>query len=124
LVSARVSSATSERAAELGIVDVVQENSGNKVAAISRLITSKGIDWTEAAFMGDDIPDVGVLQRVALGASPADGVAEARALAAVVTQSPGGGGAVREFCEWLLRARGQWDTVVGSYVTERGGRWP
>lgn len=124
LVSARVSAATTERAAELGITDVVQENSGNKVDAISRLLAAKGCSWAEAAFMGDDLPDVGVLQRVAVGASPADGVAEARALATVVTTASGGAGAVREFAEWLLRARGQWDAVVGRYVTERGGRWP
>jgi 3-deoxy-D-manno-octulosonate 8-phosphate phosphatase (KDO 8-P phosphatase) len=123
-VSARVSAATTERAAELGVRDVIQENSGNKCEAIARLLEAKGLSWSQAAFMGDDLPDVAVLQRVALAACPADGVHEARALAHLQLGATGGRGAVREFAERLLKARGQWDRVVGRYVTERGGRWP
>lgn len=124
LVSARMSTATSERAAELGITDVVQDNVGNKAEAIARLLSAKGIAWSEAAFMGDDLPDLAVLQRVGLAACPADGVAEARALSTLPLTATGGRGAVREFAEQLLRLRGQWDAVVGRYVTERGGHWP
>jgi 3-deoxy-D-manno-octulosonate 8-phosphate phosphatase (KDO 8-P phosphatase) len=123
-VSARVSPATSRRAAELAVRDVVQEDGGHKVAAIERLLARKGLDWAQAAFVGDDLPDVAVLQRVALAAVPADGVAEARALAHWPLQAGGGRGAVREFAERLLRGRGEYDAVVRRYLAERGGRWP
>ncbi|MCU0635005.1 MAG: hypothetical protein MUE41_09035 [Gemmatimonadaceae bacterium] len=124
LVSARVSAATAERAAELGITDVVQDDAGHKQRAIATLLASKGLDWSQAAFMGDDLPDVAVLQRVALGVAPADAVADARARAALVLSSRGGRGAVREFADWLLRMRGEYDAVVTRYVSERGGTWP
>ncbi|MCU0649418.1 MAG: hypothetical protein MUF00_15585 [Gemmatimonadaceae bacterium] len=124
LVSARVSQATAVRAAELGIIDVVQDDAGNKQRAIASLLSAKGLDWPQAAFMGDDLPDLAVFQHVALAIAPADAVPDIGARAHLRLAAGGGRGAVRECAEWLLRARGQYDEVVARYVGERGGHWP
>jgi 3-deoxy-D-manno-octulosonate 8-phosphate phosphatase (KDO 8-P phosphatase) len=62
----------------------------------------------EVAYMGDDVNDLGLLERVGLSACPADARPEVRARVDLVTQAPGGRGAVRELCELVLRAKGLW----------------
>ncbi len=64
-----------------------------------------GVPDEEVAYMGDDVNDVPLLQRVGLAACPADGRPEAQAVAHLVTTSPGGRGAVRELCDLILRAK-------------------
>ena len=65
------------------------------------------------------MPDLGVMRLVALPVAVANASAEARAAARVQLTQRGGHGAVREFCELLLRARGEWDTQVERYVAAR-----
>jgi 3-deoxy-D-manno-octulosonate 8-phosphate phosphatase (KDO 8-P phosphatase) len=65
--------------------------------------------------MGDDLLDLPVLMRAGLPAAPADAIAEVRARASWVSQARGGEGAARELIELVLRAQGQWDTLVESY---------
>jgi 3-deoxy-D-manno-octulosonate 8-phosphate phosphatase (KDO 8-P phosphatase) len=71
------------------------------------------------AYVGDDFPDMAVLRRVALPVAVGNAVPEVRAAARVHLSESGGRGAVREFAELLLRARGDWDQVVERYVSER-----
>jgi 3-deoxy-D-manno-octulosonate 8-phosphate phosphatase (KDO 8-P phosphatase) len=73
------------------------------------------------AFVGDDLADVAVMQRVALSAAPANAVAEVQAVATLQLKREGGRGAAREFVEALLRARGTWDRVVADYVAQSHG---
>ena len=63
---------------------------------------------SEVAFMGDDLLDLPVLNRVGLSAAPADAVADVRERVDWVSQAPGGRGAVRELVELVLRAQGRW----------------
>jgi 3-deoxy-D-manno-octulosonate 8-phosphate phosphatase (KDO 8-P phosphatase) len=69
--------------------------------------------------VGDDLPDLPVLQRVALPVAVANAAPEVQAAAAYVTRAEGGRGAVREVCETLLKARGEWDRAVHQYLSER-----
>ncbi len=119
LVSGRRSTATARRAAELGIADVVQDDAAQKVKAIAALLARKGIDWREAAFVGDDLPDVAVLRRVGLAVAVGNATGEAARAAHWTLARMGGHGAVREFVERLLVARGEWDTLVARYVADR-----
>ena len=73
------------------------------------------------AHIGDDFPDVAILQRVALPVAVANAVPEVQALAQVRLSRSGGRGAVREFAEMLLRAQGVWEEVTARYVAERSG---
>jgi 3-deoxy-D-manno-octulosonate 8-phosphate phosphatase (KDO 8-P phosphatase) len=67
-----------------------------------------GIPDEAVAYMGDDVNDLGLLRRVGLSACPADAHPSVRAVAHLVTQAPGGRGAVRELVELILRAKGLW----------------
>jgi 3-deoxy-D-manno-octulosonate 8-phosphate phosphatase (KDO 8-P phosphatase) len=118
-ISGRFSEATSLRAAELNIDELIQEAAARKVPAMVDLLARRGIGWDEVAFVGDDLSDLPVMRRVALPIAVANAVKEVREAADYVTRSPGGAGAVREVVEVLLRVRDQWDDVLQSYVRER-----
>ncbi len=79
-----------------------------KLPAYEELLRRLGLSDAEVAFMGDDVNDVGVLQRAGLSACPSDASPEAKAAVHLVSAFPGGGGAVRELCELILRAKGLW----------------
>ena len=119
VVSGRYSEATELRARELRINQVVQDNAARKVPAFQSILDRAGVGWDEAAFVGDDLPDIPLLKRVGLGVTVQNAVPEVRAVAAYVTSKPGGHGAVREFAEALLKAQGRWDEMVHDYVSAR-----
>jgi 3-deoxy-D-manno-octulosonate 8-phosphate phosphatase (KDO 8-P phosphatase) len=119
IVSGRVSEATTIRARELGIEEVIQVADARKIPPMRALLKRLGVEFEEVAFVGDDIPDVPVLRLVGLPVGVGNAVAEVMALAKFSTARPGGDGAVREFAEALLKARGEWDNVVNQYVTNR-----
>ena len=120
-ISARHSDATTLRARELGVQHLMQGRGLKKVPTLVALCEALGITTDRAAFMGDDLADVAVMQRVALSAAPSNAVAEVKAVATVQLERAGGRGAAREFVEALLRARGTWDTVVAEYVADSTG---
>lgn len=111
ILSGREDAATSARAKELGFVHVVQ-GLRKKLPAARDLSGKLGLDLDEVAYMGDDINDVPVIEAVGLGAAPADAAPEARDAARFVSAHPGGGGAVRELCETILKAKGAWSAVL------------
>ena len=106
IISGRTSEAVSWRAQELGIEHVAQ-GVGDKVAAFERLLSQTGVAAQASAFMGDDLPDLPVMRLCGFAVSVPGGVAEVRAAAHYVTRAAGGRGAVREFCELVLSARGK-----------------
>ena len=69
----------------------------------------------EIAFMGDDLPDLAVIQRVGLGITPANGSGTLKQQAQWQTSNRGGDGAVREVAEMILTAQGSLDRVVALY---------
>ena len=121
IVSGRVSSATRLRAEELGISDVFQDPNTYKMPWVRKVMAACGVDWPETALLGDDLADLPVLRKVGLPATVANGVPEVRRVAVWQGVRKGGDGAVREFAEALLKARGQWDELVGQYCGERSG---
>ncbi len=120
IVSGRVSEATSIRAAELGIDDVIQDGAAHKLPAMNRLLERRSVAWSEVAHLGDDLADLPILRRVGLPATVANGVPEVRRLAVWQSLRAGGSGAAREFAEAILRARGEWEDLVDEYCRERG----
>ena len=104
VISGRRSAATAKRMAELGVGHVVL-GSGDKVAAFDELIASLGIDATECAYAGDDIPDLALLGKVGYSIAVANAVEEVRDFCDYTTMAPGGHGAVREICDLVLAAR-------------------
>jgi 3-deoxy-D-manno-octulosonate 8-phosphate phosphatase (KDO 8-P phosphatase) len=119
VATGRTSEAARLRAEELQ-VDYASDPVGHKLPGVERVMRRHGVGWEEVAFIGDDLPDVPLLRRAGLPVAVANAVPEVRALARHTTAAPGGRGAVREFAEDLLRARGERDEVLARYLAERG----
>jgi 3-deoxy-D-manno-octulosonate 8-phosphate phosphatase (KDO 8-P phosphatase) len=119
IITGRVSESVRLRAAELGIDDVAQDPSAQKLPAFLAMLDRHGIAPSEAAFIGDDFPDMSVLRLVGLPVAVANAVPEVKQACATHLTRCGGAGAVREFAELLLRARDEWDYVTERYVAER-----
>jgi 3-deoxy-D-manno-octulosonate 8-phosphate phosphatase (KDO 8-P phosphatase) len=118
ILSGRRSDATELRAAELAVDACLQEHYASKLPAFGTVLERFGVTWEEAAFVGDDLPDVPVLARVGLPVTVANATADARAVSRHTTRASGGRGAVREFVEDLLRARGEWEQTVAAYLNK------
>lgn len=119
IVTGRVSESVRVRAEELEIDDVVQDSQARKLPALLAMLDQHGIRPEDAAFIGDDYPDLGVLRVIGLPVAVGNAVPDVRAASALQLERHGGRGAVREFAEKLLMARGVWREVVERYVSER-----
>lgn len=104
VISGRSSKMVSVRCRELGIRHVVQ-GAEDKVAAFEKLRRKLQIEESQTACVGDDTADVPLMKVVKLAIAVADAHQEALQAAHVVTSLPGGQGAVREVCDYLLDAR-------------------
>jgi 3-deoxy-D-manno-octulosonate 8-phosphate phosphatase (KDO 8-P phosphatase) len=114
IVTGRSSHVVELRAGELGI-GLVRQGVTDKRATVAAILDEHGLAWEEAAFVGDDLPDLPVVEACGVGVAVADACGELRAAADLVTQAAGGRGAVREVVERLLLARGEWDAIVRRY---------
>jgi 3-deoxy-D-manno-octulosonate 8-phosphate phosphatase (KDO 8-P phosphatase) len=121
-VTGRTSPSTLLRAAELKVSTVITVNANNKVAAFAPVLAKMGIAWDEVAFVGDDIPDMPVLQRAGLPIAVANARDEVKAVCRYVTEARGGHGAVREVIDRLLKSRGEFDAAVAKFFA--GGETP
>lgn len=119
IITGRVSESVRLRAAELDIVDLAQDPNAQKLPAFLGMLDRHGIAPSEAAFIGDDFPDMAVLRLVGLPVAVGNAVPEVKAVCAVELTRTGGRGAIREFAELLLKARGDWGAVTERYVAER-----
>jgi 3-deoxy-D-manno-octulosonate 8-phosphate phosphatase (KDO 8-P phosphatase) len=119
IVTGRVSESVRLRAEELRVDDLAQDPDGYKIAAFTRMLDHRGIKPSECAFVGDDFPDLAVLRIVGLPVAVGNAVREINQECRVHLEAEGGRGAVREFAEMLLKARGQWEEAWHGYVDER-----
>ena len=115
VISGRDSLALRSRLQALGIVHAHFGTEDKRPAAESTL-KALGLDWSQAAFMGDDWPDLPVMRRVGFSCAPANAHREVQALANYVTQARGGDGAVRELCDLLLVASGRYAALLREYT--------
>jgi 3-deoxy-D-manno-octulosonate 8-phosphate phosphatase (KDO 8-P phosphatase) len=120
IVTGRTSDAARLRAQELQVEEYVTDPDGRKLPGFEAVLARRGIAWDQVAFLGDDLPDVPLLRRAGLPVAVANAVPEAKALARHTTAAAGGRGAVREFVQALLTARGEWEGAVRDYLRERG----
>ncbi len=104
VISGRRSAAVQQRMDELGVRHVIQGCS-DKIAAFEALTKELGITDAECIYVGDDVPDLPLLDKAGISVAVANAVAEVRELSDYTTQARGGFGAVREVCDLLLRAQ-------------------
>lgn len=114
IVTGRGSGALLHRCRNLGI-DLVFDNVRDKAAKLPEITDQTGIAAEQMAFVGDDLPDIPLMHRVGLAVAVADAVPEVIAAADMVTTAKGGCGAVRETCEKLLKARGNWESILERF---------
>ncbi|QDV33563.1 KdsC family phosphatase [Tautonia plasticadhaerens] len=119
ILSGRWAPAVERRAAELGLSPVIQ-GAKDKGARLVELLARLGLGPHQACMMGDDLPDLPALRVAGLAACPADAVPEVRSRCHLVSNRPGGRGAVRGVVEAILRAQGRWDDLVRSYLEPEG----
>jgi 3-deoxy-D-manno-octulosonate 8-phosphate phosphatase (KDO 8-P phosphatase) len=98
----------------------VRQGTWDKIKDFDELLAETGAGEDEVAFIGDDVTDIPLMQRAGLAVAVADSVTETLAAAHYVTQLPGGFGAVREVCELILKAQGQWSDLMKRYIKEQG----
>ena len=114
LITGRHSKVVERRARELGITEVYQR-CHIKTVAFDHIIEKYGLTEKEVAYMGDDIVDIPIFKRVGIPIAVNDAADEARDHAAMVTRHCGGRGAVREVCDFLLKAKGLWESMTREY---------
>ncbi len=115
LLSGRSSPAVTQRAAELGIVHVLQ-GIEDKLAAFETLAARLGVPPEAAGFMADEVVDLPVLRRCALACAPREAHELVLRHAHYVARAPAGGGAAREVCELVMRAQGTLDAALARYL--------
>ena len=111
VITGRDSPALRLRLSALGIVHA-HFGTEDKRPAAERTLKELGLEWSQAAAMGDDWPDLSVLTRCAFACAPANAQTDVLARVNYVTALQGGAGAVRELCVLLLVASGRYATLL------------
>lgn len=119
IITGRVSESVALRARELRVDALVQDPEARKLSALTSIAHDFDCGLEDIAFVGDDLPDLAVLRRVGLPVAVGNAVTEVRRIAQLQLRAHGGQGAVREFAEALLMARGEWTEAVECYVAHR-----
>jgi len=114
IITGRYSKVVERRAHELGIIEVYQKSHDKRIA-YRQLVEKYSIDEKEVAYIGDDIVDIPLLKRSGFPVVVADADDEVKAVAAMITKNRGGKGAVREICDFLLKAKGLWEDIIDEY---------
>ncbi len=102
IITARNNGTVEHRARNLNITELHQ-GSKNKIKTLEEIMAKYNITFEEIAYMGDDLPDICILEKVALKGCPNDAVDEVKAIANFISSKNGGRGAVREFCDYILK---------------------
>jgi 3-deoxy-D-manno-octulosonate 8-phosphate phosphatase (KDO 8-P phosphatase) len=115
IITGRNAPCVSWRMKNLGIEHVYQ-GVGNKLAVFHELLAKLGVEACEAGFMGDDVIDLQVMAACGFSATPADSYELNQQRADYLASRPGGRGAVREVCEFIVAAQGKLDEVLARYL--------
>jgi len=114
LVTAKGSRAIGPRARDMGVDEVFADVSP-KTSVLEKVRAKYAAKADELCFVGDDLVDVCIMKRVGLAVAVANGCAEVKRVAHMVTRKSGGRGAVRELAELILKTQGKWKKAVSSY---------
>ena len=115
IITGRDSAPLRLRLKALGVEHAIYGTEDKRPAA-EQVLASLGLDWSQAAAMGDDWTDLPVMRRCALACAPHNAHVEVRQCAHHTTQARGGEGAAREFCDLLLVATGAYARLLSDYA--------
>ena len=114
VISGRLSPATVLRAKQCHMTYVYQGHI-EKIPILEEILHTSGLPSANVAYIGDDLTDIVIMNRVGLSIATANARPEVKKCALHVTESAGGRGAVREAAELILRAQGHWDELLRKY---------
>jgi len=114
-ITGRKSETVARRAAELGVEDL-HMGAIRKLPVLQEVMATHSLKPEQIAYMGDDLIDIPILTRVGLAAAVPEAHPEVLSRVHLVTRAGGGQGAFRELIELVLKARGDWDTVMERYL--------
>lgn len=117
ILTGRLSAQTAARARELGI-GCVKQGKRFKTQAWEEILAEHGVTDEQTAYMGDDVPDIPMLQRAGFATVPLDASEEIVPLAHWVSPKAGGNGAVRSLAEFILRSQGKWDDLINRHYVQ------
>ncbi len=107
IITGRMNGTVDRRARDLRVTEVYQ-GVKNKLPILEAIMEKYGFDFSQVAYMGDDEPDICILEKVAIAACPADAVDEVQKVCNYISTKKGGRGAVRQLCDFVF------DNVVKS----------
>ena len=110
-ITGRSSPAVEQRAKECH-VDYVYLGQATKMSAFEECLKRSGVTTEETAYMGDDLPDMPLAERVGLAVAVANAAPELKAISHYVTHARGGQGAAREVIELILKSQGRWEEAI------------
>ncbi len=102
IITARENGTVYHRANNLKIKELHQGQK-NKIEKLNELLSKYNLTFDEVAYIGDDLPDICILEKVKLSGCPLDAVDEVKSVAGWISSKNGGHGAVREFCDYILK---------------------
>lgn len=115
IVTGRSSEALSQRCNDLGIT-LIYDGIKEKGAILDTILSRTGLSADEIAFIGDDLPDISLLNKVGVSIAVADAHENVKKSVDIITHKKGGDGAVRELCEMILKAKGLWDNIIENCI--------
>lgn len=110
------SGALRHRCENLGI-EMIFDGIKDKATAFEAIVRKTGLAPELIAFVGDDLIDLPAMTRAGVSFAVADASDEVKEAADYTTQLPGGHGAVRQVCETILKARGDWDRIIAGFLS-------
>lgn len=115
IISGGSSPEVKQRLLNLGITEVWMEVK-DKSSVLQKFMQEKQLDKSEVLYMGDDMPDLQVMQLAGLPCCPADAVQEIKEKAVYISHLNGGDGCARDVIEKVMKLRGNWgeDSSVRS----------
>lgn len=118
IVTGRTSNIVVQRAQQLGI-ELLLQGREDKLTALHELTQHLQLEWSEMAYMGDDLPDLAAIIKVGLGITLPNAASTMADHSQYVTQHCGGQGAVREVCDLIMQAQGTWDAALAPYLNTK-----
>ena len=117
IITGKSSRIVADRFTALGLdpEDILQGQK-NKLNAYQTLKDKYKLEDNQIAYMGDDLPDITLMNKAGVSAAPSDCVTIVKDFADYNCQHKGGDGAVREFCEYLMKQSGQYDAVLQNFI--------
>nr|WP_187986003.1 HAD-IIIA family hydrolase [Francisella marina] len=117
IITGKESKIVQQRLQSLGLdPHDIYQGQKNKIKAYESLKNKYSLNDQNIAYMGDDLPDLVLMNKVGLSATPTDSISVVKEYANYVCQNNGGNAAVREFCDYIIKQSGFYDKVIKDFI--------